>query len=56
LDAAANIRDQRAVAAATIEARQGRAGMVGGGGFAAEEPCGSRSAPAARLLNESSSF
>ena len=29
-------RDQRAVAASTIEARQGRAGMVGGGGFAAE--------------------
>jgi hypothetical protein len=36
LDAAANIRDQHAVAAATIEARQGRAAMVGGGGFAAE--------------------
>jgi len=29
-------RDQRAVAASTIEARRGRAGMVGGGGFAAE--------------------
>ena len=35
-DAAANNMDQRAVAASTIEARQGRAGMVGGGGFAAE--------------------
>ena len=56
LDAAANIRDQRAVAAATIEARQGRAGMVGGGGFAAEGALRLRSALAARLLNESSSF
>jgi hypothetical protein len=44
-DAAANSMNQRAVAASTIEARQGRAGMVGGGDPLARDAGGSLAAP-----------